>query len=750
MNQARASTIVRFGVFELDLRARELRKNGHSTGLPEQSVKILTMLLENAGGVVLREEIRQVLWPDDTIVEFDHSINAAVKRLRHALGDSADRPRYIETLARRGYRWKAAFDAESTQPAQSERLFPEVLSEDREPVSDSSPEAREISSLAPNAIFSPAHPPWFVLAISGIVALVVVWLVARRSPLSPPSEIKQTQVTASLPDDAPSSGSISPDGNYLAYADPKGIHVKRLGTGEITNIPSVPDLESAAWYVGPWFPDGQRFVANARTPGVPPVEANSGNTSIWILSLSGGPPRKLRDNALAYSITPKGNFIAFGTALGRYGDREMWLMTPDGNELRKLYEVGEDSSISSLSWSPDGERTVYVQAEKAGRALVIRDAQGGPPATLPVSPNANGIFDPLWLPDGRLLYSQGELGAGWGTCNLWTMRVDSGTGKVLDKPRRVTSWVGSCLVGLSASGDSKKVSFAKWMLHFTVKVGDLDGEGTQVSSLRPFTLSDSTNYPASWTPDSRSLLVWSNRDGHFGIYRQDLDGGSDVRLLSGPGDAGFPEVSPDGAWVLFDEPAQADSSSPVSKIRVPIGGGSREVVATVPSDAQLLCAKSPSGTCVLKEPSKDRKHALFSIFDPVKGRAAEFLRLSVSSNSYFGWDLSPDGKRIVACRAPQGPLQLFSLTGQPVGQIALPELSNMKSLDWAANSKGFYIADAVPNEVILYHVDLDGKAVKLWSQRGATITYGKPSPDGRHIAMLAFTREANLWTLEDF
>ena len=98
--------LARFGVFELDLRARELRKAGLSTGLPEQPIKILALLLEKPGDVVLREEIRKKLWPNDTVVEFDHSINAAIKRLRQALGDPVDAPQYIETLARRGYRWK--------------------------------------------------------------------------------------------------------------------------------------------------------------------------------------------------------------------------------------------------------------------------------------------------------------------------------------------------------------------------------------------------------------------------------------------------------------------------------------------------------------------------------------------------------------------------------------------------------------------------------------------------------------------
>ncbi len=95
---------LRFGVFELDLKSGELHQSGQRVVLQEQPLQILRILLENAGAITTREEIQQQLWPNDTVVEFDHSINAAIKRLRVALGDSADNPKYIETIARRGYR----------------------------------------------------------------------------------------------------------------------------------------------------------------------------------------------------------------------------------------------------------------------------------------------------------------------------------------------------------------------------------------------------------------------------------------------------------------------------------------------------------------------------------------------------------------------------------------------------------------------------------------------------------------------
>jgi cholera toxin transcriptional activator len=114
-----ARNTLRFAVFEVDLAAGELRKNGTRIRLQEQPFQILAYLLDRPGEVVTREELRQNLWPADTFVDFDHSLNTAVNKLREALGDSASSPRYLETLARRGYRFLAPVQpAEAKSPAQ--------------------------------------------------------------------------------------------------------------------------------------------------------------------------------------------------------------------------------------------------------------------------------------------------------------------------------------------------------------------------------------------------------------------------------------------------------------------------------------------------------------------------------------------------------------------------------------------------------------------------------------------------------
>src|SRR5258706_11576659 len=117
---------IQFGVFEVDLKAGELRRNGTRIRLQEQPFQILTILLEHSGEVVTREELRGRLWPADTYVDFDHSLNAAVRRLRDALGDSAENPRFVETVARRGYRLLAPVNGTTMAPPQTKSVAPHL------------------------------------------------------------------------------------------------------------------------------------------------------------------------------------------------------------------------------------------------------------------------------------------------------------------------------------------------------------------------------------------------------------------------------------------------------------------------------------------------------------------------------------------------------------------------------------------------------------------------------------------------
>src|SRR5215510_11935598 len=111
---------LRFGVFEVDLRAGELRKHGLQVRLQEQPFQVLLMLLEHSGEVVTREELQKKLWPDNTFVDFDHGLNKTINKIREALNDSAESPRFVETVARRGYRFLADVKVADAAPVRSQ------------------------------------------------------------------------------------------------------------------------------------------------------------------------------------------------------------------------------------------------------------------------------------------------------------------------------------------------------------------------------------------------------------------------------------------------------------------------------------------------------------------------------------------------------------------------------------------------------------------------------------------------------
>src|SRR5713226_3229583 len=144
---AAVARILHFGVFEVDLKACELRKHGLRLKLAEQPFQVLVVLLENPGEIITREELRNRLWPGDTFVDFDHGLNNAVMRLREVLGDSSENPRFVETIPRRGYRFIAPVAGSFFPPS------PDELESKQELV-----QAADLQLLDPPVLGSPSGP----------------------------------------------------------------------------------------------------------------------------------------------------------------------------------------------------------------------------------------------------------------------------------------------------------------------------------------------------------------------------------------------------------------------------------------------------------------------------------------------------------------------------------------------------------------------------------------------------------------
>ena len=217
MNQVGTPSPVRFrfGVFEANLQAGELRKNGLKIKLQEQPFRVLSLLLERAGEVVTREELRQTLWSSDTFVDFEHSLNTSIKKLRQALGDAADNPRFVETLARRGYRFIAPVE-------QIGRSLPSENALSTLPAVAASQEQAHALSGSANEVALPRtvalqRKRWMWLSAALLLAIVATaWLWPHHSRISSLAQMKVSRLT-SFPG-IERDGVLSPDGKQLAFA----------------------------------------------------------------------------------------------------------------------------------------------------------------------------------------------------------------------------------------------------------------------------------------------------------------------------------------------------------------------------------------------------------------------------------------------------------------------------------------------------------------------------------------------------
>ena len=600
---------------------------------------------------------------------------------------------------------------------------------------------------------------WRGMTVAGVVVLSIViaafWFVKRQSAseILPP-DLKLRQLTTNAPEDAVTSGAISPDGKYLAYTDPKGMHIRLIETGETRLVPHPAELagKNVEWGIIPqWFPDSTRFVADAHPSGQSPAFVSSKGASVWIVSVLGGPPHKIRDEATAYSVSPDGSVISFGANKGRRGDREIWLMGPDGEDARKLYEADENGAICCLHWFPHGQRVWYGTTDKVPGGIVTRNLSGGPvtPIYPPSEPKTSWEY--TVLPDNRLLFPIGESGAVGQTCNYWVMPLDERTGAPTAKPKRLTNWGGFCPLGTSVTQDGKKLTFLKWIGHSSNHVVDLEADGNRIANPRHFAPSEGYDFPLDWTPDGKQVVFKSNRNGHFEIFRQSLDGDTAEMILTESIDDADARVSPDGNWLIYLALTMEDVAGPLKVMRVPLGGGPSQLVLTALPYSEFRCAKSPSSLCVLIERTEDRKQMVMTAFDPLVGRGAELARIDLDSEAKkFHWDLSPDGTRIAFTKTPQAPIEILSLQGAATQSFYVQGWDNLDSLDWTADGDGFFIADGVHGGMALLHVDLHGYAHLLQKSQGTATAFARPSPDGRHLAIEDYRIEGNIWTLENF
>jgi len=734
----------RFGPFELDTQCGQLRKDGVGLKLQGQPIQILEILLQKPGQLVTREEIRQRLWTSDTFVDFDHSLNTAVKKLRQTLGDEADTPRYIETLPKRGYRFIAPVDGHSPALEPTELLAPAA------------------------AAIGTSRLPWrWALLLAGVLALVAVgvsfaWFLTHRPP-SAPLALKERRLTANASEDPLTQGVISPDGKYLAYGDQRGLHLKLIQTGEITNIPQPPGVSAGQWWPNAWFPDSTKFI----TAG---FEFGQQLPSAWVVSVIGGAPRKLRDDADPWSVSPDGALIAFGTGQSFIDRREIWVMGPQGEEPHRLASGSEDDGFYWTAWSPDGQRIAYGRfhrkPDRTECSIETRDLKGSPPTLLLSDPRLCDIQF-MWLPDGHFLYTPLEPEVLRRSLNLWEIRVDTKTGHPVSKPRRITNWVEVSAAALSVTSDGKRLAVSKMTFRSDVYVAEL---GRRIDNIHRLTFNENDNRLGQWMPDSKAVLLWSNRNGTWDIFKQALGQAEAELVATGADYKQQPVASPDGSWILYLSSATDDvhATTPVRIMRVPTSGGAPQLVLEGRGIEGLACARSPATICVFSERTPDDKQLLFSRFDPMRGRGLELTKINLGQPigqpiccGWVSWDLSADGSRLTYPQydAHEGHIQILPLSAAKTTEVTVKDLNGLWGLSWAVDGKSLFAATEAPSgtatEDVLLRVDLEGRAQIVWQHKGPTgFTYEGPrwvpSPNGRYLAVSGRTLESNVWLMENF
>ncbi len=720
------TAVIRFQEFEVNLQTGELRKSGRKLKLSGQPMQVLTILLQRPGQIVTREELQNRLWPD-TFVDVDHNLNTAINKIRETLGDSAENPRYLETIPRRGYRFIASTTDSTGSAGEATALDAGAIV----PEKDTKP----ASSLRPRGLL--------IVRTAAAVGLILLTALAGLVPWRRSSDKRRNEewrLVSNSPENPIRSVATSPDGKYLAYQDNVGIFLKTLKTGE-THAAQWP--QNVAARVNGWFPDGSHLLVT-RDDGPKPA--------LWRLSVFGGAPTQLIEDASGGCVSPDGSQIVFHRykRAGDLGSDSLWTAHADGSAEAEIVAEGQGhSSLGGLAWSPDSTKVALVRASWSYTADV-----GTVEVTDPVSRNTQTILTrtrigaPLtWLHDGRILYVETDARPNDGDSNIWAITVGKDL-RPVGSPIQVTNgpgWTDS----VSAADDGRIILFLKNYARQQIYVGALSSDGHQIVSHKRLANDESENVATSWTADSQSVLIMSNRNGRANVYKQPLNGSLPEALVLSSDNESQPRLSPDGTKVLYlSVPPDPSPEAMTTIMAVSVAGGAPRKILSDRGIWNLQCSRTLASVCMYSNQHGPQMTAFR--FDINDGKSTEVF----TNNPIRNWSLSPDGNLIAICGtdAQRSVIQLRSTVTGQAKYLGVTGRGALMNIDWAADGKTLLVtvADAA-RKLSLLRVGLDGHVSVLLDHTDSEIIAAIPSPDGRSLAIDEFhLGPTTIWGLGEF
>ena len=599
-SSAKNSRKIRFAEFELNLETAELRTNGITSILPGQPFQILVALLNYPGQLVTREELRKRLWPSDTFVDFDQSLNKAVNRLREALEDSAEHPRFIETLPRRGYRFIGSVQAGAAEipvegvlnqlteqvppiPSDSEQRFSaQGLSSEI----DENPVARPYSrQLIPAAILA-------ALTMGFVVFAIYKW---RSHPNVP--ELASTQLIKMTDSGRARDVAISPDGRYVVYSLSDG-EQESLRLRQTATQSDVQILAQGPGFHGLTFSPDSNYVYFIRSDPNDPFFKY-----LYSMAMLGSPVRKLiSDVDSPVSFSPDGKQFAFQRGVAKRNVVELRIANADGSGDRLLTTI-QDGDVSLFqagpNWSRDG-RTIVAPFRILGTdrrwVLVSISVPDGKVREIYSSQGALGR--PVWLTGHSLLIPHYD--TTYERAQLWTISYPEGVARRFtndlsdyDQPLDISRdgstvtaiasavisniWVSSAADSLNprqiTSGEVPMIDItetADGKLLSTSGDGRLWFINPNSGQREPFV--DTSGVGRLTMCGSFVLFVTAFGANAITITRANADGSHAIKLVTG--DVRHPACSPDGKFVFY-----VNGHRPQKIWRISVDGGSPVEIA---------------------------------------------------------------------------------------------------------------------------------------------------------------------------